>query len=78
MRQKQLRLITTFNTTADALACQKACKAQGFSGRIIPVPRQLSAGCGLAWSCEPELEGEFAGFLKEHQVEFDEMAVILF
>ena len=78
MRQKELRLVTTFHTTADALACERACKEQGFSGRIIPGPRQLSAGCGRAWSCEPGKEEEFAEFLKEHGVEFDEMATILF
>lgn len=42
----------TFHTTADAMAMEKACKAQNAEGRLIPVPREISAGCGLAW-CAP-------------------------
>lgn len=78
MRQKQEKLITTFHTTADALACEKVCKENKIEGRIIPVPRQLSSGCGLAWACEPSNEGAFSEFLKSHNVEFDAMQVILF
>ena len=48
MRQKEWKLIITFHTTSDAIAFEKACKETGRSGRMIPVPRELSAGCGLA------------------------------
>ena len=49
MRKKELKLVVTFHTTADAMAMEKACKEQNVPGRIIPVPRTISAGCGLAW-----------------------------
>lgn len=49
MRKKELKLVVTFYTTADAMAMEKACKEQNAPGRLIPVPRALSAGCGLAW-----------------------------
>lgn len=52
MRKKELKLVVTFHTTADAMAMEKACKAQNAEGRLIPVPREISAGCGLAW-CAP-------------------------
>lgn len=55
MRAKELRLVVTFHTTVEAMAAERFCKEQGISGRLIPVPRQLSAGCGLAWSA-PVLE----------------------
>lgn len=32
------------------MAAERFCKEGGIAGRLIPVPRQLSAGCGLAWS----------------------------
>ncbi len=44
MRQKEWKLIITFHTTSDAIAFEKACKETGRSGRMIPVPRELSAG----------------------------------
>lgn len=49
MRKKELKLIITFHTTADAMAMEKACKECGAPGRLIPVPRTISSGCGLAW-----------------------------
>lgn len=49
MRKKELRLVVTFHTTADAMAMEKACREERAPGRLIPVPRTLSAGCSLAW-----------------------------
>lgn len=65
MRKKELRLIITFHTTAQAMAAERFCKEQGIAGRLIPVPRQISAGCGLAWSAPPETEEVLAGKLEE-------------
>ena len=39
-----------FHTTHDAMAFEDYCHAQGAQGRLIPLPREISAGCGLAWS----------------------------
>ncbi len=44
----------TFRTTTDAMTLEDAGKASGLSGRLIPVPRAITAGCGLAWS-EPSV-----------------------
>ena len=49
MRKKELKLVVTFHTTTDAMAMEKACKQAKAPGRLIPVPREISAGCGLAW-----------------------------
>lgn len=52
MRKKELKLIVTFHTTADAMAMEKCCKEHQVPGRLIPVPREISAGCGLSWCAE--------------------------
>ncbi len=57
MRKKELKLVITFHTTADAMAMEKACREREVPGRLIPVPRSISAGCGLAW-CAPLEERE--------------------
>lgn len=54
MRKKELKLVVTFHTTADAMAMEKACKENQVPGRLIPVPRSLSAGCGLSWCSDLE------------------------
>lgn len=52
MIPQERRLIITFHCTTDAIAMEKACKAAGAPGRLIPVPRSISASCGLSW-CAP-------------------------
>ena len=52
MRKKELKLVVTFHTTTDAMAMEKACKEGGAPGRLIPVPRAISAGCGLSWCAD--------------------------
>ena len=41
-------LVVAFDSTASALAFASSAKSC-LSGRLIPVPRSLSAGCGIAW-----------------------------
>lgn len=50
MREKSRMLIVTFVSTHDAIAMEKRCRQDGIPGRLIPVPRQISASCGLAYS----------------------------
>ena len=52
MRQKPPRLILTFETTTMALKMEKICHAAGAPGRLIPVPREITAG--LSWLAAPE------------------------
>ena len=52
MREKKLWLVITFHTTAAAIAMEKLCRAKGLPGRLIPVPRELTADCGMAWRAE--------------------------
>ena len=54
MRMKQRALIVTFATTTAAMAAERFCQGQGLPGRIIPEPREITAGCGLAWKAPPE------------------------
>ena len=52
MRAKELKMVITFHTTADAMGMEKACKEAAAPGRLIPVPRVISSGCGLAWCAD--------------------------
>ena len=77
MRSRERRLIVAFYTTHDAMAFEDFCAARGVPGRLIPLPREISAGCGLAWSAPPgdgarvrELLDE-AGITPQHVKELD-------
>ena len=38
----------TFNSTHQAMLMEKVVKENGYGIRLIPIPRNLSASCGLA------------------------------
>lgn len=56
MLQKKLCLVVTFDATAAAMAAEKYCLERGVPGRLIPVPREITAGCGLAWKAKVDQE----------------------
>lgn len=73
MRKKELKLVVTFHTTADAMAMEKACKEHQAPGRIIPVPRAISAGCGLAWCAALEDREQIVSMMRMTGIEEEEM-----
>ena len=56
MIRKHQRVVFTFHTTTDAMAMESLCKEKNLGGRMIPVPGEITADCGLAWCAEPQLE----------------------
>ena len=61
MREKKPALIITFSTTTDAMGMEQFCGRNGLPGRLIPVPREISAGCGLAWDLITGEQHDFGG-----------------
>ena len=76
MRKKQPTLVITFATTTQAMAMEKFCHAQGLPGRLIPVPREITAGCGLSWKAEPEQQAVLEAALQENGMKWQEMHII--
>lgn len=56
MIRKHQRVVFTFHTTTDAMAMESLCKEKHLDGRMIPVPGEITADCGLAWCAAPEQE----------------------
>ena len=69
---KDTKLYITFYTSAEAMATESACKKAELDGRLVPVPRVLSAGCGIAWECNPILKDSLISLLNEEDIEFEE------
>ena len=58
---------------ANVKITEKECKKVGAQGRMIPVPRSISAGCGLSWcaplECREELKNVMQGIgLEEEEI----------
>lgn len=73
MRKKVMKLVVTFHTTSDAMAMEKICKERGVPGRLIPVPRVISAGCGLSWCAELTDREQILGVMKEVGIEQEDV-----
>lgn len=69
MREKKLRVIVTFHTTAEAMATEALCRERGLAGKLISAPRALSADCGIAWSGPAESRAALEAALEEAQIE---------
>lgn len=71
MRKKVLTTIIAFSTTTQAMAMEKKAAESGFKGRLIPVPREITAGCGLAWKCAGQTEETAESFLQEKMLAYN-------
>ena len=76
MREKQPALVVTFHTTTAAMEAEAFCQANALPGRIIPVPREITAGCGLAWKAPPEAEADLAAALDGAGIPWAGMTVL--
>lgn len=77
MRAKELRCVITFPTTTAAMAMERAAKQQGLSGRLIPVPRSITAGCGLCWAAPLESRARQEELVMAQAIEISGIYTIL-
>lgn len=54
MREKKKYMILSFHTTTEAISFEKQSISNEIPGRLIPIPREITAGCGLAWRIPAE------------------------
>ena len=77
MREKQDRFVVTFRTTTGAMATEKLCHARNVPGRLIPVPRAITAGCGMCWSAPPESRDAIEELVMAEHLDVDGLYNIL-
>ena len=73
MRKKTKQLVITFSTTTAAMALEKRAQEMGIFGRLIPLPSEISAGCGLSWKTKPEEKKKLLGFLDAEELKWEAM-----
>ncbi len=66
---REEKLVITFKNTTGAIAMERKCKENQIPGRLIPVPRSISASCGLCWVCRTEEEDRVRRFIRENDLE---------
>ena len=78
MRQRTEKCVVTFRTTAGAMAMEAACQAEGLPGRLIPIPRSITAGCGLCWAAPPESREALEELVIKKRLDVDGIYAIIF
>ena len=76
MLKKKPALIITFDTTTQAMAMEKFCMQRGLPGRLIPVPREITAGCGLSWKALPEEKDRLITAMTEAEMNWAECHIL--
>ena len=68
MRAKEAKVVVTFASTSDAMSMEVSARAHGIPGRIIPVPSEISAGCGLSWCAPIDQREELLEAIKRFEI----------
>lgn len=74
-RQKAPMLVITFETTTAAMHMDAVCTPA--EGRLIPIPRELSGGCGLAFCAEPCMQQALTERMAQHGVAHQQIATVM-
>ena len=75
-RCKTPHAVVTFHSTADAMAVQAVAAGGGLPGRVIPVPSEISAGCGLAWSVPVEQREALEQALAQRRLAYEAVSEV--
>ena len=67
-RVKKMKVVFTFPSTVQALKMEQCCKRDG---RLIPVPKQISAGCGMAWAAVPDSKAALEIMISQEGIEVE-------
>ena len=65
MRKKEERFVVTFATTTGAMAM------------LIPVPRSITAGCGMCWSAPPSARADLEALVIRERLDVDGLYAVL-
>ena len=74
--EKKVCLVISFDRTIDAMAFEDYCIKNNIEGRLIPLPKEISADCGLAWKCDINQVDEMKNSLLILNIEYDDIKEI--
>ena len=77
MREKTDKCVVTFRTTTGAMAMERLCREQGVPGRLIPVPRSITAGCGMCWAAPREAREAVEDLVVKEHLDVDGIYAII-
>lgn len=76
MKESKYSICVTFYNTVEAIGFERFCEKEGIIGRLIPLPTEISAECGLAFSCTSHGKEELQEKLSSKGVAYLEIFAI--
>lgn len=70
------RLYISFYTTSEAMATEKVTKEYQIPGRLVPIPRNISAGCGMAFMTNIEHQNILYEILNQEDIEYEDFHIL--
>lgn len=77
MREKKPYVVYSFHQTADAFAFEAFAKENNIPGRLIPVPRVITSGCGMAFRIAEVDFPSYEKIINDAGYPFEEMAHLM-
>jgi len=71
MRAKTPKAVVTFASMSDVMAMEGCAREFGIPGRIIPVPSEISSGCGMSWCADASHREELISQLEHHGIVYE-------
>lgn len=66
-------IVITFDTTTDVMMMESFAKENKLAGKVIPLPNEISAGCGLAFKIETEDLEKVTKTLEENSISYEKI-----
>lgn len=73
---KETYLIIAFKTTSMAYYMEKLRKEESLDGRLIPLPKVISAGCGVAFATKIFNKDYWIDYMQTKKVEYESIRII--
>lgn len=70
---EKAKILISFDSTTQAMAMEKACKENNIEGRLIPLPKIISAGCGIAWISPIKIKETIKNILSKNNISYKEI-----
>ena len=71
-----MHLYLSVHTSVEALATEKVAKLNNIKGKLVPLPRRISASCGMAYETDISSKTLIKNLLEANDIEWDEFIEI--
>ena len=76
MIEKKDKIVITFTKTSEAMRMDKVNNENNLPGKMIPVPREISAGCGIAYSIDAIYKEQLDEIIKYNNINAESIHIL--